>query len=199
MEVATILPIDQPMNLAASGSAGYPLILGGHPEQGADRDFAALYSRSQSLTSDNIKPYEGPGKHITLDIHWGSSSPPLRMSSVLGLPYQSDRPWRAVNSRRICESVIRADLEVHGGQTVDVALKYKVGFDARDDLVNEARFYCRELSELQNKVVPYYIGIFCVETPRKRYTLPLVRTIMVLTWVGERLPTSIQDMPAVAR
>jgi hypothetical protein len=175
-----------------------------HPVQEAHRTFevhgTGLYRQPKSLILDNLNPYDGPELSRTLEINWGKRSRPLHLLSLEpSYNYRSDRPWRAVNARPITESVFHADLEVHCGQTVEVALKFGVGFDARDELLKEARLYCEELLELQNKIVPYYIGIFCAEIPRKSYSTPLIRTVMVITWVGRGLPTFIHDMPALAR
>ena len=163
-----------------------------------------ILTKTRILKLDGLETYMGSEKSFTLDIEFAFHGPfsrqPLKLFAM-DTSFFSDRPWRARNATLIPGSriVYRASLEVHGGQTIEVALKLKDGFDERDELVDETQLYKTKLSQVQGVIVPKYLGVFTVIQPRPNKSLPRVLTCLVLTYVGEALPNFIDKLPCKER
>jgi hypothetical protein len=142
-----------------------------------------LHEEARSVEFEGLKSYDGPMQQVLLDIDAKITGLPLIMCA-LDTAYLSDRVWRATRVKAITKTTYRATLEVHGGQNLDVVMKFAFEMDDRDELVKEALFYMRELAQLQGKVVPQCVGIFSSSEPRKGYTTPLMQTCLILTYVG---------------
>lgn len=163
-----------------------------------------LFTHTKKLQLNGIDQYTGGGKHDTFDILFepigAFTREPLQLVA-LDMAYASDRPWRAINAEPIGSSIncYKTNLEMHCGQTLQVAIKFGEGYDERDDLVKEAYMYNKELLDVQGEIVPEYIGIFHKATPRPNKTLPRLQSCLVLTYVGEALPCRMSHLPPKKR
>jgi hypothetical protein len=154
---------------------------------------ASLHSHPIMFKFEGLEPYHGNKRQVMLDIEYRESRIPPRMCSW-DQAYFSDRPWRVTDLKPVKRNVFRATLHVHGDQNVEVALKFGVGYDAKDALEQEAIMYVEKLARLQGKVIPQYLGIFCATYTRKDHVNPLVKTCLMLTWVGRSLPCPIKKL-----
>jgi hypothetical protein len=154
---------------------------------------ASLHSEALEYNIEGLAPYTGTRQQVMLNIDYRGTKLPRRMCS-LDTAYYSDRPWQVTNVKQVTGNVYRGTMHVHGGQVVEVALKFGFGYDAKDELVREVIFYTEELEDLQGKVVPQYLGTFCSTHSRKNYDTPLVKTCVVFTWVGHPLLSSVKDL-----
>jgi hypothetical protein len=157
------------------------------------RFLTSLHQAPRDVDFDRLKLYNGSMQQVLLKIKPRETEFPSRMCA-LDTSYFSDRPWRATKVKALSNNVFRATLKVHDGQETEVVLKLAVGLDARDELLKEAHFYLNELEELQGKIVPQYIGMFGSATPRKGYRTALVKTCLVLSYVGQRLDCYVQNL-----
>lgn len=163
-----------------------------------------LFPGTKKLRLNGIDEYTGEGVHDTLDITFDPYLSFVRKPlcfDAFDMAYGSDRPWRATHAQPIrgAKNCYRATLEMHSSKSLQVAIKFGEGFDERDDLLKEAYFYNKELKRAQGKFVPEYIGVFHMSTPRPDKTLPLLRSCLVLTYVGEPLTCYMRFLPPKRR
>lgn len=104
--------------------------------------------------------------------------------------------WEVNDAKKIpgARRVYRAKLNTGDGETKDVVLKFRLGHDARDDMVDESNCYKKQLAKLQGKIVPKYYGIFGRKTKQENTSAKRVDTCLILQYVGEPLTEPIEKL-----
>lgn len=180
-------------------------------------------SEDNMVQNSRLVPDSDPNEFVpgglyeinSLEVHFDIESPinyqrppiTMKLLDVLDCPdydTTSGEHYVVSNAVRINGGrVYKASLELGGGTELDVALKFATGKKGRQQLVKEAKFYNEELLPVRGFLVPEYIGIFEVQSSSDAKSDDdegeVIRTCLVVTYVGEVPPQPIPELPVKDR